>query len=104
MDLEDVMAVEREIARLADAEHSEADRWLAATKRDIDKNADDERARVLAEASRDDETAKMQASEKASPVVDDAKSVASRLDALDDDALRPFILKHLASLLPAASQ
>jgi len=103
MNLEDVIAVEREIARLAEEEHSKADQWLADAKRDIDKNADDERSRLLEAAARDEERAKDAASGKAARIVEDAKNLSARLAALDDDSLRPLITKHIACLVPVTS-
>ena len=102
--LEDVLAVECEIADRIGAERANAARWLEERKREIDEAAEAERAsRVRLEAANDDAARKAGAA-KAAAIVEQANSFATRLQSIDDARLEPIVRKHLAFLVPGANR
>lgn len=95
--LEDVLAAERELAELIGAERQKAARWLEARKREIDAEAAAQRARLEEAARERDEQAKKDAAARAAALVEQARATAARMEALDDEHLRPIVLEHVAA-------
>jgi hypothetical protein len=100
--LEDILAVEREIAEMIGAEQSKAVRWLDESKQAIDRDARAELARLQEAAAQDEIAAKKVAAEQAAGLIEQSRSVARRIEALDDAQLRPIVSKHLTSIVPGA--
>jgi hypothetical protein len=100
--LEDILAVEREIAEMIGAEQSKAVRWLDESKQAIDREARAELARLHEVAVQDEIAAKKAAAEQAAGLIEQSKSLACRIEALADAQLRPIVSKHLASIIPGA--
>jgi len=98
--LEDILALERETAETVGAERSKAARWLEETVRAIDSAAEAERARLNEVAAQDEASAEKSAAEKAAGIVEQAKSLATRIEGLDDARLRPIVSKQIAPIVP----
>jgi len=101
--LEDVLAVEREIAGLLGTERGKAAQWLEERKAEIDAAAQTELARIEQNARDGEEAAKRAAAAKAAAIVERAGSVAARIEALDDARLAPLVARHVAAILPGAA-
>ncbi|HEX6639979.1 MAG TPA: hypothetical protein VF215_02645 [Thermoanaerobaculia bacterium] len=102
--LDDVLAVERELAELMGAERRKAARWLEERRREIESTAKAELRRLEQSAREDEETAKKSAAEKAAVIVEQSGSIARRIEALDDARLGPIVRKHLACLVPGVNR
>lgn len=102
--LDDVLAVERELAELMGTERRKAARWLEERRREIDSAAKVERERLEHSAREDEDTATKSAAEKAAVIVEQSVSLARRIEALDDARLSPIVRKHLACLVPGVNR
>lgn len=100
--LEDVLAVERELAERVGSERRNAARWLEEEKREIDETAQSELARIQREAQENENAAKNAARANAAAIVERSIALAASLEALDDAHLKPIVRKHLAGIVPGA--
>ena len=101
--LESVLAVERELAELIGSERRKAAQWLEERKREIDETAKAELVRLQHDAQENEEAAKKAGAEHAAAIVEQSRTLAGRLETLDDDRLRPIVRKHLAWIVPGAT-
>ncbi|MDH4031603.1 MAG: hypothetical protein OEU49_12200 [Chromatiales bacterium] len=98
--LEEVLEIEKEIEKLLDSETARAQRWLERRKKKIEKERQSAITELEASVARSKEVAKTTAEAKASRIIDRARSVACRVDAMGDDRLNQIIWEHMASILP----
>jgi flagellar biosynthesis/type III secretory pathway protein FliH len=101
--LEDVLTAEREIAELLGTERHKAALWLEERKREIDAAEQTELAAIEQDARAGEETARRAATGKAKAIVEQARALAARLEALDDARLVPVVGRHIASILPGGT-
>lgn len=98
--LEEVLEVEKEIEKLLDNETAKAQQWLEQRKKQIEEERHSAITELESTVARRKEVAKTNAEAKATRIVDQATSVACRVDAMSDDRLNQIIWEHMASILP----
>jgi hypothetical protein len=102
--LDDILAVERELAGKVDSERTKAGRRLEETRGQIDESMQAELARLREEAARDEQAAEQAAAARAKEIVERAQSLSDRLAHLDEARLRDLVWKSMAStILPGAT-
>ena len=98
--LDEIFVVEQQSAAQLDAERSKAILWLEQTAKEIDRTSQTEIEQLKSRAEENEAAAKAAASKKAAGIVESAKALAARIDALKDETLRPIVRQHIACIVP----
>lgn len=102
--LDDVLAVERELAELMAAERGKAARWLEERRGEIASAAKAEHARIEQSVREQEAAAGNAAAGEAAVLVEQSRALARRIEALDDTRLGPIVRKHLAGIVPGVNR
>lgn len=101
--LQDILALERDIAVRLDAERTKAAHWLEQATREIDEAAQADAARLKASAAAEEAAAQAAAVEQAAAIVQQAHALAARAEQPGEDRLAPIVWKHLVAIVPGTA-
>jgi vacuolar-type H+-ATPase subunit H len=97
--LNEVIAAEKEVQQCIEQEQLRLRRWLDDVKREAEEAVRREEQNDGAVRTQELAAAKRDAEERARQMTDDAMSLASRLEKLDEGALTGIILKAMPKIL-----